>query len=198
MESVGERPYATIAAILVPAVLIIVRVAVPSITVYSLGGLIGPVGNHWWRYLAAPFIYPDLGYLFVASFAIAIFGVPVERRLGTIPTAILIVACGALGMLAADGIQTAFASSHSTLLAAGGNGIALGLLCTWGVLRAAEVRANPGEDVEVIGAAVAAAVLILIPLIDDYADVFAGLSGAVVGAACGLAAVMARRERRPG
>ena len=51
-----------------------------------------------------------------------------EQRLGTIPTAILIVACGALGMLAADGMETAFAPSNDVLYAAGGNGIALGLL----------------------------------------------------------------------
>jgi ABC-type uncharacterized transport system permease subunit len=60
------------------------------------------------------------------------------------------------------------------------------------------VRSGPGEDVEVVGAAVAAAVLIMLPLVDDYANVFAGLGGAVVGAACGLVVAFARRERRPG
>jgi hypothetical protein len=40
--------------------------------------------------------------------------------------------------------------------------------------------------------------LILLPLVDDWANVFAGLGGALVGAACGLAAAFARRERRPG
>ena len=94
--------------------------------------------------------------------------------------------------------QTAFASSRDVLFASGGNGIALGLLAAWAVMRAAEVRARPGEDVEVIGAAVAAAVLIALPLVDDYANVFAGLGGALVGAACGLAASFARRERHPG
>jgi membrane associated rhomboid family serine protease len=197
-DQVGERPYATIAAIAVPAVLLLVRVASPAIETYDLGGLAGPVQSDWWRYLAAPFVYPDMGYLFVASVGIAIFGIPVEQRLGTIPTATLIVACGALGMLAADGVQTAFASSNDLLLAAGGNGIALGLLAAWAVLRAAEVRGRPDEDVEVIGAAVAAAVLITLPLVDDFANVFAGLTGALVGAACGLVAVLARRERHPG
>jgi hypothetical protein len=110
----------------------------------------------------------------------------------------MIVACGALGMLAADGMETAFASSNDTLFAAGGNGIALGLLAAWAVIRGAEVRSRPGEDVEVIGAAVAAAVLIVLPLVDDFANVFAGLGGALVGAACGLVASFARRERRPG
>src|SRR5436190_1749701 len=121
-----------------------------------------------------------------------------RRRLGLFPTAVLIIACGALGMLAADGIHTAFAPHNDVLLAAGGNGIALGLLCCWAVIRAAELRADPSEDIEVIGAAVAAAVLILLPLVDDFANVFAGLTGALVGAGCGLAASLARRERRPG
>jgi membrane associated rhomboid family serine protease len=197
-ERIGERPYATMAAILIPAVLVLVRVASAALGTYDLGGLVGPVTGDWWRYLVAPFIYPDIGYLFVASAGIAIFGIPVEQRLGTISTAILMVACGSLGMLAADGVQTAFASSNDILFAAGGNGIALGLLAAWAVMRAAEVRAQPGEDVEVIGAAVAAAVLIMLPLVDDYANVFAGLAGALVGAACGLVAALARRERHPG
>jgi membrane associated rhomboid family serine protease len=197
-ERLAERPYAVIAAILVPAVLLLVRVASTALDTDSLGGLVGPVGGDWWHYLAAPFVYPDLGYLFIACCGIAIFGIAVEQRLGLIPTVILIVACGALGMLAADGIHTAFASDNDVLLAAGGNGIALGLLCAWAVMRAAELRAHPDEDVEVIGAAIAAAVLIMLPLVDDYANVFAGLAGALVGAGCGLAAALARRERHPG
>lgn len=197
-EKLTERPYAVAAAILIPAVLLLVRVASPAIDAFDLGAIVGPVEDEWWRYLAAPFVYPDIGYLFVASVGIAIFGTAVEQRLGTIPTVVLILACGGLGMLAADGVETAFASSNSVLMAAGGNGIALGLLTAWGVIRAAEVRAHPDEDVELIGAAVAAAVLILLPLVDDYANVFAGLAGALVGAGCGLVVALSRRERRPG
>jgi membrane associated rhomboid family serine protease len=198
VERLGDRPYAVIVAIGVAAGLLLVRVASPSLNAFDLGAIVGPVQNEWWRYLAAPFVYPDLGYLFVASLGIAIFGIPIEERLGTVSTAILIVACGALGMLAADGVHTAFSGSRDVLLASGGNGIALGLLCAWAVMRAYEVRDHPGDDVEVIGAAVAAAVLIVLPLVEDFADVFAGLSGALVGAGCGLAAALARRERRPG
>jgi membrane associated rhomboid family serine protease/DNA-directed RNA polymerase subunit RPC12/RpoP len=197
-ERLAERPYAVIAAIGIPALLLLVRVASPSLDSYDLGAIVGPVENDWWRYLAAPFVYPDIGYLFVASVGIAIFGISVEQRLGLISTVVLILACGGLGMLAADGIETAFASSNDVLLAAGGNGIALGLLSAWAVMRAAEVRAHPDEDVELIGAAVAAAVLILLPVVDDYANVFAGLGGALVGAGSGLVAALARRERRAG
>ena len=197
-DRITERPYAVLAAILIPAAIVLIRVASASLDTFGLGGILGPVGDEWWRYLTAPFIYPDVGYLFVASVGIAMFGVPVEQRLGTIPTAILIIACGALGMVVADAMETAFAPANDVLFASGGNGIALGLLAAWAVIRGAEARSNSDEDVEVIGAAVAAAVLILLPLVDDFANVFAGLGGALVGAACGLVAVYARRERRPG
>jgi membrane associated rhomboid family serine protease len=194
LAGLTDRPYAVLFAILAPALVVLIRTASADLTIFSLGAIVGPVDGEWWRYLTAPFIYPDVAYLFVAALGIAIFGIPVERRLGTIPTVVLIVACGSLGMLAADGIETAFASSNDILLAAGGNGVALGLLAAWAVLRAAEIRGRPHEDVEVIGAAVAAAVLILLPLVDDYANVFAGLGGALVGGACGLVTSFGRRE----
>jgi membrane associated rhomboid family serine protease len=191
----GERRYVVLAAILAPALLVLVQRA-GDLPITDVGAIVGPVESEWWRYLAAPFAYPDVGYLFVVSIGIAIFGVGVEARLGMIATAILIVACGALGMLAADGIETAI-GGDSLLLAAGGNGIALGLLAAWAVLRAGEMRADSTADTEVIGAAVAAAVLIMLPLVEDYANVFAGLGGALVGGVSGLAAAFARREKRP-
>jgi membrane associated rhomboid family serine protease len=192
----GERRYAVLAAILAPALLVLVQRA-GDFPITDVGAIVGPVESEWWRYLAAPFAYPDVGYIFVVSIGIAIFGVAVESRLGLIATAILIVACGALGMLAADGIESAIGGDN-VLMAAGGNGIALGLLATWAVLRASEMRADPTAETEVIGAAVAAAVLIMLPLVEDYANVFAGLGGALVGGMSGLAAAFARRERKPG
>jgi membrane associated rhomboid family serine protease/DNA-directed RNA polymerase subunit RPC12/RpoP len=193
----GERPYAVMAAVAVGiAGVLIQRAATLPIT--DLGAIVGTNDVEAWRYLAAPFAYPDVTYLFACSLGIVIFGSAVEARLGTVPTLILIIACGSLGMLAAVGIEDALGDGGSVLLAAGGNGIALGLLTTWAVLKAYELRADPDQEVEVIGAAVAAAVLIMLPLVEDFANVFVGLSGALVGAACGLAAVLARREKRPG
>jgi membrane associated rhomboid family serine protease len=192
---VGELPYAVLAAVLGPAILVLVQRA-GGFPITDFGAIVGPVEGDWWRYLAAPFVNPDVSYLFVTSLGVVIFGSAVERRLGTVATLILIVACGALGMLAADGIEGALGGEGNLLLAAGGNGVALGLLTTWAVLKAGELRADPDQDVEVIGAAVAAVVLIMLPLVEDFANVFAGLAGALVGAACGLVAAFARRERR--
>ncbi len=195
-EALAGRPYATIAAVLGSALVLLAVQAVDQ-PLTDFGAIVGDPGSEWWRYFAAPFAYSGLGYLFVCALAIMIFGTAVESRLGALPTTVLIVACGSLGMLAADGIQGLFDQNH-VLIAAGGNGIALGLVAAWAVLRAAEVRAGQDEEVEVIGATVAATVLVLLPLVVDWADVFAGLAGALVGAACGFAAVFARRERRAG
>ena len=53
------------------------------------------------------------------------------------------VACGALGMLAADGIETALGSDTNILLAAGGNGVALGMLCAWACSRPPRCAPTP-------------------------------------------------------
>jgi membrane associated rhomboid family serine protease len=185
------RPVVTIAAIVVPALLIIVERA-SNLGVYDVGAIVGPVGDEWWRYLAAPFVYDDVGYLFVCGLALAIFLPGVERRVGLIATALLVIGCGALGMLAADGLDSSFGAGIP--IAAGGNGVALGALFAWAVLRDAEQRGDPTDDYDRLPLIVAAAVLLLLPLFEDYADPWAGIVGGLVGGACGLAAALGRRE----
>ncbi|CAN5582041.1 hypothetical protein BH20ACT15_BH20ACT15_13020 [soil metagenome] len=195
-ERLEGRPTAVIAAVLASVVVMLVERAT-NLGVADLGAIVGPVDGEWWRYLAAPWVYPDVGYLFVAAIGIVIFGVAVERRIGTAPTLILMVASGALGMLAADGIESVIGADGELLVAAGGNGVALGLLGCWAVIKAGELRTEPAE-VDVIGAGVCAIVLIALPVADDFANIFAGLGGGMVGAVCGFAAAFARRERRTG
>ncbi|HEV2728032.1 MAG TPA: rhomboid family intramembrane serine protease, partial [Solirubrobacterales bacterium] len=95
-----DRPYATIGIILASAILLLVQKAT-GYGLISFGDLVYPLEGDWWRYLTAPFAYIDLGYLFVVAIALAIFGTGLERRLGSMPTAILLIACGSLGMVAA-------------------------------------------------------------------------------------------------
>src|SRR6187200_2209269 len=145
-----DRPYATIAVILASAILLLIQKASGD-ALATFGGLVVPLEDDWWRVLTAPFAYIDVGYLFVVAVGLMIFGTGVERRLGTVPTAILLVACGSLGMLAAS-------------VVAGGNGMALGAVGAWFTIRRAEVRGAIGEDYDAIGVAVAAIVLIALPL----------------------------------
>ncbi len=144
-----------------------------------------PFDNQWWRLLTAPFAYVDVGYLFVIAIALVIFAGGLERRLGTFAVAVLLPACGALGMLAATGV--AEAESRVTMIA-GGNGMALGAIAAWFAIRRADSRRAIDQDYDIIGVAVAAAVVLLLPLFESSADVFAGLAGAAVGGLAGLAA----------
>ena len=62
------------------------------------------------------------------------------------------------------------------------------------MIRDAERRADPTEEYDRIAVAVAAAVLLLLPAVEDFASVWAGLAGALVGAGCGLGAGARRRR----
>ncbi|MGN6664197.1 MAG: rhomboid family intramembrane serine protease [Solirubrobacterales bacterium] len=179
-----DRPYATLAVILGSAALLLVQKAGGQ-GLATYGGLIVPLQGDWWRYLTAPFAYVDVGYLFVVAVALAIFSTGVERRLGTLPTAVLLLACGSLGVI----VGGAVASAQGTpTVVAGGNGMALGALAAWFAIRRSEVHGKIGEEYDVIGVAVAAVVLIALPLFAPTADFYAGLAGGAVGGFAGLAA----------
>ncbi|HEX3736099.1 MAG TPA: rhomboid family intramembrane serine protease [Solirubrobacterales bacterium] len=179
------RPYATLTVILGSAVLLLIQKATGD-PLATFGGLIVPIGDQWWRYLTAPFAYVDVGYLFVVAVGLAIFATGVERRLGSAPTAVLLLACGALGVLAAGGI--AAAEGEITVIA-GGNGMALGAVAAWFAIRRAEAHGAIDDEYDLIGVAVTAAVLIALPLFAPTADFFACLVGGAVGGLAGLAAI---------
>jgi membrane associated rhomboid family serine protease len=182
------RPYAAIAVIVASAALILIQRATDDPLV-DLGSIAGPVGSEWWRYLSAPFAYLDIGYLFVVGVALVLFSPGLERRIGSVPTLVLLVACGALGMLAADGVESA---RDNFLVASGGNGIALGAVSAWFAMRYSETRRNIDQDFDMVGVAVAAAVLLLLPVFEDQASAVAGVAGGLVGGLAGLTAARLR------
>ncbi len=186
------RPWITFLAVLVPAIALVVERA-SSLTPVDLGAIAVPVGDEFWRYFAAPFVYDDTGYLFAIGLALAIFLPPIERRLGRLPAALLVIGCGALGALGASGLESALGDGFP--VTAGGNAIALGVLGSWLVLRDADSRADPTDEYDRIAVAAAAAVLLLLPLVESSASPWAGLSGGLVGLGCGLAAALGRGRR---
>jgi membrane associated rhomboid family serine protease len=187
----AERPHVTLAAILGPAALMVVQRAA-DISLTSLGVIVAGVdATDWWRYFAAPFVYDDLGYLFAIGLAMALFVPYLERRLGVAPTLILLIACGALGALAAPGLDEALGDGFTVM--AGGNGIALGAIGAWWSLHRADARDDPTEEYDWIPVAVAASVLLLLPLVDDLANPWAGVVGGLVGLGCGFSATLGRR-----
>jgi membrane associated rhomboid family serine protease len=182
------RPYATLAAILGSALLLIVYRASGE-SVSAFGGLVVPLEDDWWRLFTASFAYLNVGYLFVVGVGLAIFATGVERRLGSVPTATLLLACGALGMLAAKGVAEA---QGDVAVICGGNGMALGALAAWFGLRRAEARGAIDEEYDVIGVIVAALVLLALPAVFPSADLVGGLIGGAVGGLAGMLAVLVR------
>jgi membrane associated rhomboid family serine protease len=186
----ADRPYATISVVLASAILLIVQKAT-GYGLVSFGGVIVPLENDWWRYLSAPFAYLDVGYLFVVAIALAIFGTGIERRLGTVPTLLLLIACGSLGVVAAGAVADA---QNDIEVIAGGNGMALGAVAAWFVIRRSEASGSIGEDYDRIGVAVSAVALLLLPFFVSTANWWAGLAGGAIGALCGVAATAFRRS----
>ncbi len=185
------RPYVTVAAILGPALLLLAQRAA-DLSLVDVGAIAGTAaGTDWWHYLAAPFVYDDLGYLFAICLAIVLFVPGLERRLGAAPTALLLLACGALGALAAPRLDDLF--GDGVAVAAGGNGLALGALGAWFMLRRDEAAGDPTGELDWIGVTVAACVLLLLPLVDSYANPWSAIVGGLVGVGAGFVATRARR-----
>ncbi len=199
-EELATRPVATIALIALPAILYIVLRATGSVqgvvvvdaTQTFIEIFDATFGDDPWRYLIAPFFFVNAGYLFICGVGIAAFGPALERRLGSPLTVLLGLACGALGILAADGVSDAL--GNGAHLATGANGIALGLLAAFVAIREPDRRADPDDAYDVIAVAVAAAVLLATPIVFPLANVWAGIAGALVGGLCGLSATMVGRR----
>ncbi|MFM8527666.1 MAG: hypothetical protein ACKOBH_06105, partial [bacterium] len=68
----------------------------------------------------------------------------------------------------------------------GGKAGARGRLRAGADIRAAEFRRESGGEVDLIGAAVCAAVLVLLSVVIEPASILVGLSGALIGAILGV------------
>ena len=175
---VAQRPYATVALVLAGAVIYVVNQAGP-LGYHDLGAVVGPLQGDWWRLITAQFNYDNVGYLFAVGVAAAIFGTSLERRYSGFATAGIFLACGALGMYLATEIE-AFP------IAIGGNGAALGLIAAWTVRDLRDRRSGYDTESDLLGVAAIAAVLILMPVLDRWADAWVGLGGATLGCLIGL------------
>jgi membrane associated rhomboid family serine protease len=175
------RPYATIALVVLSlfGYLLLFPVALVDV------GVARPIDGQWWRIATSPFLYGSIWYELAAVSAIAVYGWLLERRHGPLAVLGLFVLCGMGGIALA-------VAADPTPLAIGGNGAALGLLCAWAVPDL--IARSRGEEYEgdLLGAAVFAAVLLLMPLAVLEASPIAGFAGGAAGLLVGLA--LARRR----
>jgi len=183
---VEGRPFVTIALLAACFLLYLLTVA----TLVSPVDLIvlGKLGSEPWRVLTAPFVHLGSGggsvfaggaYQFATLVAVGVFGWLMERRHGSWVVVAIFLLAGAGGMAVAATIET-------VPLAAGMNGVGLGLLSAWAVPDLLAWRRDEEIDGDLMGAAVIAAVLLLMPIAVDVADAAAGFTGLLVGLLAGL------------
>jgi len=188
-QASDPKPWVTGLLILGPALLLIVRIASGG-DLGGYGGLLVPFDSEWWRFLTGTFAYESVGYLFAVSLAVVLFVPSLERRLGSVPTLILLVACGSLGLLAAYGIE----EQRSVLeVIGGGNGIAMGAIAAWFVVERHETRDFEDEGPDLTGVLVCVGVIMLLPVVVETANVWSAIAGGGVGALAGLVATLVRR-----
>jgi membrane associated rhomboid family serine protease len=177
------RPVATIALIVASLATTLVAVSealAPSTeqSLYDMGALYLPIVDDWWRVVTTSFLHDNAGYQFVALVATGIFGTPLERRFGPVAAIATFVLCGAAGAAASELL--------AVRPALGANGAALGLLCAWLVEDRLAARRGDERGNDLLGVAVIAAVLALLPLAEEDASIAAAGGGALAGGAIGL------------
>jgi membrane associated rhomboid family serine protease len=174
-----SHPYATIALVLAGfAGTLLWRAALVGST-HAIE-LWARFGNHlWWRLLVAPFTYTNTGYAIVALATIAVYGWLLERRHG--PILVL-----ALFAIAAIGGAAVTATDSTLPLALGANGGALALLIAWALPDVLSLRAGREIEGDLLGTAVVAVVVALMPLVSPGASWVSDGVGALAGLVIGL------------
>lgn len=167
------------AACAVGAVLI-----VPGVVLASEVGVVGQLDGQWWRLITASFFADNLWYTAASVVAIALFGGLIERKHGAVVAGGCFAICAVGGMAAAAGLE-------SIPLALGANAAALGLIGAWVIAPVLETRRGEQPSVDLIGTAVFAAVLLLMPLAAVEASSTAGAAGLILGLLAG--SILARR-----
>jgi len=181
------RPYATFGLILVSVLGVLAYAARPSL---DLGYLLVSdlVDDQVWRWFVTPFLHADqLGYAFVALVAVGIFGTLLERRFGPVAVVASFVLAGAAGAgLAALLEIPPLLANPPFWPVMGANGAALGLLCAWLVDDRLAARRGDDRENDLLGVYVIAAVLVLLSLTTQEANIAAAVGGALAGSAIGL------------
>jgi membrane associated rhomboid family serine protease len=173
-----RRPYATLALVLAGLVGCLLWRT-------DLGGqgsnliLTGTPTGQWWRLATAAFAYDNTGYAFITLAAIALFGWLLERRHGpVVPLALFLI--GGIGGLAAT------VALNGSAIVLGAGGAALALTCAWAVPDLLELISTRETDGDLIGAAVIAVAVALMPLADVHASWISDAVGAGAGVLLGL------------
>jgi membrane associated rhomboid family serine protease len=173
-----RRPYVTLALVLAGLVGCLLWRT-------DLGGqgsnliIAGTPNGQWWRLVTAAFAYNNTGYAFIVLGAMALFGWLLERRHGPLVPLALFVIGGVGGLAATVAVQT-------SAIVLGAGGAALAMACAWAVPDLIEFSRSGETDGDLIGAAVIAVAVALMPLADAQASWISDVVGVGAGFLIGL------------
>jgi membrane associated rhomboid family serine protease len=143
-----------------------------------------------WRFITASLINDGTAAQLAAVVGLGLFGWLIERRHGALVVIALFLLCGPGALAVAVAIDPG-------AIVFGTHGAALGMLCAWLVPVLLERRrsGSDGDDADLLGVSVIAAVLLLVPLLSQ-GSALAGFIGGAFGALVGLALAVLRPARR--
>jgi membrane associated rhomboid family serine protease len=172
------RPYATI-------LLVVAGLVGCLLWRTDLGGtqgdliVFGQPGSQWWRLFTAAFTYENIGFAMISLGTVGLFGWLLERRHGPLPVLALFIIGGVGGLAAPTAIDP-----NTVLL--GAQGGALALVCAWATPDLLTLRSGGDVDGDLIGAAVIAVAVALMPLATVFASWVSDGVGVVAGFAVGI------------
>jgi Rhomboid family len=145
----------------------------------------GKPGEHWWKLVTAAFTYDNAGLAFAVLGTVALYGCLLERRHG--PLSVLsLFGAGAIGGLGVTALV------YPEPMALSGNGGALALLGAWSTPQLVAVSRRESVDSDLVGTAVIAAVVLLMPLAALHASWISGGFGLALGLVLGFPLALAR------
>jgi membrane associated rhomboid family serine protease len=151
----------------------------------GVGGLeldmivIGKPGAQWWKLFTAPFGYDNTGYVIISLAAIGLFGWLLERRHGPLVPLALFFIAGVGGVAATS-------AAYALPVVLGANGAALAMIVAWAMPDVLELQRGQDIEGDLLGAAVFAIVVALMPLAAPHASWIADVVGVGAGALIGL------------
>jgi membrane associated rhomboid family serine protease len=168
------RPYATIVLLALSLFGYLATVWVAQVDVALVSFSVNV-----WQWAVAPFLYYNSWYQLAVLLALGIYGWRLELRHGPVLVVALFLACGIGG----NAIAVAVGPDAFVL---GAPGAALGMLAAWAMPDLVRARNDVEHDGDLLGTAVIAAVVLLMPAVTPAANIVATVSGGVLGALAGL------------
>ncbi|HYF26246.1 MAG TPA: rhomboid family intramembrane serine protease [Baekduia sp.] len=146
------------------------------------------LGGEPWRLATSAIAYDDTWVQLAVVLAIGIFGWRLELRHGPV----LVVLLFLLGGVGGNAVAAAVEADPFVL---GAGGAAMALLITWVLPDLLRERRGEDHDADLIGVAVIAVVLALLPVVNDEVSAVAIATGVVIGLVMGLALLRSEANR---